>query len=98
MGLISRHDASLATSLIVGLFVLFNRPLAGLFEFASSLDQTYGIALMPGLTVLAVSLAFHHYRKRYVYATEVRYVRTRVIDVEGLLRLAQALDRKSTRL
>jgi len=32
MGLISRHDASLATSLIIGLFVLFNRPLAGFFS------------------------------------------------------------------
>jgi diguanylate cyclase (GGDEF)-like protein len=97
MGLISRHDASLATSLIVGLFVLFNRPLAGFFEFASSLDQTYGIALMPALTVLAGSLAFHHYRKWYEYAAEVRFIRTRVNEVERLLRLAKALAEASER-
>ena len=97
MGLISRHDASLATSLIIGLFVLFNRPLAGFFEFASSLDQTYDIALMPGLTVLAVSLAFHHYRKWYEYAAEVGYIRTRVKEVERRLRLAKALAEASER-
>jgi diguanylate cyclase (GGDEF)-like protein len=91
MNLISRQDASLATSLIVGLFVLFNRPLASLFDIAASLDQTYGIALMPGLTVLAVSLAFHQHRKRFQYAAEVRYVRTRVKEVERLLRLSTAL-------
>ena len=64
MKLITRRDAGLATSLIVAIFVLFNRPLEGLFELANSVERTYDLALVPALTVLAVTLAFHQHQRR----------------------------------
>ncbi len=91
MQLISRRDAGLATSLIVALFVLFNRPLEGLFELAASVERTYDLALLPALTVLAVTLAFHQYQRRREMAEEARQALARNQEVERLLRLARAL-------
>ena len=45
-----QEDAGLATSLVSAIFVLFNRPLEGLFELANSVERTYDLALVPALT------------------------------------------------
>jgi diguanylate cyclase (GGDEF)-like protein len=91
MQLISRRDAGLATSLVIGIFVLFNRPLEGLFELAASVERTYNLALVPALTVLAATLAFHQYRRRREIAEEARHAVARNHEVERLLRLGRAL-------
>jgi diguanylate cyclase (GGDEF)-like protein len=91
MQLISRRDAGLATSLVVATFVLFNRPLEGLFELAASVDRTYKVALVPALTVLAVTLAFHQYRRMRAVTEEARQAVARNQEVERLLRLGRAL-------
>jgi diguanylate cyclase (GGDEF)-like protein len=89
--LISRRDAGLATSLIVGMFVLFNRPLESLFDLAASVDRMYGLALVPALTVLAATLAFHQYQRRREIAEEARQALVRTQEVERLLRMGRAL-------
>ena len=91
MQLISRRDAGLATSLVIGIFVLFNRPLEGLFELAASVERTYNLALVPALTVLAATLAFHQYHRRRELAEEARHAVARNQEVERLLRLGRAL-------
>ena len=91
MKLITRRDAGLATSLIVAIFVLFNRPLEGLFELADSVERTYDLALVPALTVLAVTLAFHQYQRRREIAEQARQALARNQEVERLLRLGRAL-------
>ena len=91
MKLISRRDAGLATSLIVAIFVLFNRPLEGLFELANSVERTYDLALVPALTVLAVTLAFHQYQRHREIAEQARQALARNQEVERLLRLGRAL-------
>ena len=91
MQLISRRDAGLATSLVVATFVLFNRPLESLFELADSVQRTYDLALVPALTVLAVTLAFHQYQRRHAIAEQARQAVARNQEVERLLRLGRAL-------
>ena len=101
MQLISRRDAGLATSLVIGTFVLFNRPLQDLFELASSVERTYNVALVPALTVLAATLAFHQYRQRREISEEARQALARTEEAERLLRLgralAESLDREAIR-
>ena len=92
MKLFSRRDAGLATSLVVGVFVLFNRPLEGFFELAASVSRTYNLALVPALTVLAVTLAFHQYQRRREVAEQARHALARNQEVERLLRLGRALS------
>jgi diguanylate cyclase (GGDEF)-like protein len=91
MQLISRRDAGLATSLVVATFVLFHRPLQSLFELADSVERTYDLALVPALTVLAVTLAFHQYQRRRAIADQASQAVARNQEVERLLRLGRAL-------
>jgi diguanylate cyclase (GGDEF)-like protein len=91
MQLISRRDAGLATSLVVATFVLFHRPLQSLFELADSVERTYDLALVPALTVLAVTLAFHQYQRRRAIAEQASQAVARNQEVERLLRLGRAL-------
>jgi diguanylate cyclase (GGDEF)-like protein len=91
MQLISRRDAGLATSLVVATFVLFHRPLESLFELADSVERTYDLALVPALTVLAVTLAFHQYQRRRAIAEQASQAVARNQEVERLLRLGRAL-------
>ena len=101
MQLISRRDASLATSLVIGTFVLFNRPLQDLFELASTVEQKYNVALVPALTVLAATLAFHQYKQRREISEEARQALARTEEAERLLKLgralAESLDREAVR-
>ena len=101
MQLISRRDAGLATSLVIGTFVLFNRPLQDLFELASSVERTYNVALVPALTVLAATLAFHQYKQRAEISEEARQALARTEEAERLLKLgralAESLDREALR-
>jgi diguanylate cyclase (GGDEF)-like protein len=101
MQLISRRDAGLASSLVIGTFVLFNRPLQDLFELADSVENTYDVALVPALTVLAATLAFHQYKRRREIAEEARRSLARTEEAERLLRLGRALaesiDREAIR-
>ena len=101
MQLISRRDAGLATSLVIGTFVLFNRPLQDLFELAASVERTYDVALVPALTVLAATLAFHQYRQRREVSEEARRALVRTEEAERLLKLgralAESLDREAVR-
>jgi diguanylate cyclase (GGDEF)-like protein len=91
MRLIDRRDAGLATALVVGTFVLFNRPLQSLFELAASVERTYNLALVPALTVLAATLAFHQYKVRREVAEEARRALARTEEAERLLKLGWAL-------
>lgn len=101
MQLISRRDAGLATSLVIGTFVLFNRPLQDLFELAASVERTYNVALVPALTVLAATLAFHQYKQRREISEEARRALARTEEAERLLKLgralAESLDREAVR-
>jgi diguanylate cyclase (GGDEF)-like protein len=91
MRLVDRRDAGLATALVVGTFVLFNRPLQSLFELAASVERTYNLALVPALTVLAATLAFHQYKRRREIAEEARRALARTEEAERLLKLGWGL-------
>ena len=98
MRLIRRSDISLAAALIVGAFVVFQRPLRGLLDFAHEIEQRYHVDLMAGLTLLGIVFVFHQYQKsqqaRAEVATmgaEAEQARARSADLEHLVGFGQAL-------
>ena len=108
MRLIDRRDAALAVGLIVGTFIVFQRPLRYLLDAARDVETQYHLDLIPALTVLTALFVFHQYRKRQeahaaasLAAAEARQARERSEELERLVifgrTLANALDRSALR-
>jgi diguanylate cyclase (GGDEF)-like protein len=102
--LIRRSDTSLAVALIVGAFVVFQRPLRGLLDFVHEIEVAYHVDLLAGLTLLGVVFLFHQFRKwqqtkleMQAVTIEAARVRARSEELEQLVILghavAGALDR-----
>lgn len=91
MRLISRRDLPLASSLIIGMIVLFNRPLRGVLAVAAEVERTYDIDLLPALTVLTATFAFHLYRQYRDALDHSRRVEARSEQAERLLSFGRAL-------
>jgi len=62
--LLDRSDTSLAIALIASALVIFQQPLRVILDAAREAEAQYRIDLIPGLTVLVATFAFHQYRKR----------------------------------
>jgi diguanylate cyclase (GGDEF)-like protein len=65
MRLIGRQDTPLVVGLTVALLVIFQRPLRYFLDVASDLEGRYGLALLPGLVILAAVLLFHNQSRRH---------------------------------
>jgi diguanylate cyclase (GGDEF)-like protein len=98
MRLVSRTDTSLAAALIVGTFIVFQRPLRWLLDLAREIEARYHLDLLPALTVLTVVFVFHQYRKRQdakaevlVVAAEAAQARARSEELERLMLFGQSL-------
>jgi diguanylate cyclase (GGDEF)-like protein len=98
MRLVSRTDTSLAIALIVGTFIVFQRPLRWALELTREVEARYHLDLLPALTVLTVVFVFHQYRKRQEARAEVLLVaaqatqaRARSEELERLMIFGQAL-------
>ena len=50
----SRNDTTLLIGVTVALLVVFQRPLRSALEWAHALEDSYGLAIVPGLVILAV--------------------------------------------
>ena len=64
MRVIGRHDAILVAGLTLALAVVFARPISMLLDIAREVERDYGLALIPGLVILSISLGVHYIRKR----------------------------------
>ena len=64
MGLIGRRDRVLILGLTVGLSVVFARPISHLLDVARQNEESYGLALIPGLIILTVVFLLHQQNKR----------------------------------
>jgi diguanylate cyclase (GGDEF)-like protein len=106
MQLITRRDASLAVTLIVGTLIAFERPFRSVLDLIHELELRYHIDLLPALTLLTVVFVFHQYSKRMQAKAalaslqhEMETARARTEDLERLLTfgqsLANALDRQA---
>lgn len=98
MHLIKRTDTSLATALIVGAIIVFQRPLRWLFDIAHDIERQFHMDLVPALTVLTVVFVFHEYRKRQdakahalMVAADAAQARARSEELERLMTFGQAL-------
>ena len=98
MRLIDRSDTSLVLALVASSLVVFHQPLRILFDAAHATELRYGIDLLPGLTVLVGTFAFHEARKRQVAraaaasaAAEAQTERHRANELERLVGFGRAL-------
>jgi len=96
--LIDRSDTSLVLALVASSLVVFHQPLRILFDAAHATELRYGIDLLPGLTVLVGTFAFHEARKRQVAraaaasaAAEAQTERHRANELERLVGFGRAL-------
>src|SRR5438128_12515349 len=99
MGLIGRRDRVLILGLTVGLSVVFARPISHLLDVARQNEESYGLALIPGLIILTVVFLLHQQNKRQEIKAEAwpprprRRKRRRAGDLERLIAFGQALQR-----
>jgi diguanylate cyclase (GGDEF)-like protein len=103
MRVIGRQDPFLFAGLVFALVVVFQRSLLNIFDAASDVEQTYGVALRPALLILTVMFVFHQYARRRemkaetaAAATEARLATARAEDLERLMVFGQALSRALT--
>lgn len=96
--LIDRNDTSLVLALVASALVVFHQPLRALFDIARAAELRFNLDLMPGLTVLVGTFAFHEYRKRQVVraamlaaAAETEVERRRAAELARLVEMGQAL-------
>ena len=50
MRLLGRHDKPLAVGLVIGILIIFERPLRFLLEVARDIEARYQVDLVPALT------------------------------------------------
>jgi diguanylate cyclase (GGDEF)-like protein len=96
--LLDRSDTSLAIALIASALVIFQQPLRVVLDAARAAEAQYRIDLIPGLTVLVATFAFHQYRKREQAraaaekaAAQAAFERHRAEELERLVTFGRAL-------
>jgi diguanylate cyclase (GGDEF)-like protein len=103
MSVIKRQDTVLPLGLTLALVVIFQRPLRYFLDVAHDLESRWGLALVPGLAILAVVLLFHWQRRRHDRQLE-RSARSieqsargrRTEELDTLVGLGQALARANS--
>src|SRR5205823_391472 len=100
MGLIGRRDRVLILGLTVGLSVVFARPISHLLDVARQNEESYGLALIPGLIILTMVFLLHQQNKRQEIKAEAvaaaaaaQEAEARARDLERLIAFGQALAR-----
>lgn len=98
MRLLGRHDKPLAVGLVIGILIVFERPLRFLLEVARDIESRYQVDLVPALTVLCGVYVFHQYRKWQdakaegaASAAEARRAHDRSRELERLVNFGRAL-------
>jgi diguanylate cyclase (GGDEF)-like protein len=98
-----RHDSLLLAGFTFALLVIFQRSLQFLFNVASDIEHTYGVALTPALLILTVMFAFHMHANRRemrveaaTASREAALARARTRELEHLMAFGQALSRTLT--
>jgi len=97
-----RQDLLPLVGLAVAIIVLFSPPLTRVFSSARAFEERNGLAVVPALMVLAVSLAYFVLHRRHigqlaeaVTALRRRESELRAEEVERLVGYGQALGRSS---
>ncbi len=100
MKLYSRNDLMLIAGLTAAVFVVFSRPLSRVIEFASSIEENWGLNLLSGLIILTVVMILHAQGRRHesraqalAASTEVRQAQARAAELERLVAFSGALAR-----
>jgi diguanylate cyclase (GGDEF)-like protein len=100
MNLVPRQDRVLLVGLAATLLVVFARPIRYLLDLAYQVEQSSGLALIPGLIILTAVFLFHQQSKRqetnaHVAAAEAdaHEAATRAVEMERLVTFGEALGR-----
>jgi diguanylate cyclase (GGDEF)-like protein len=100
MHLFGRRDSVLIIGLTVAISVVFSRQISRLLDFAREAEQTYGLALIPGLIILTVVFLLHQQGKRQeskaeavAAAATAREAQARTRDLERLVNFGHTLAR-----
>lgn len=100
MKFIPRQDRVLLVGLAATLLVVFARPIRYLLDLAYQVEQTSGLALIPGLIILTVVFLFHQQAKRQetkahtaALEADAMQAQARAGEMERLVMFGQALGR-----
>ncbi len=100
MNLVPRQDRVLLVGLAATLLVVFARPIRYVLDLAYQVEQSSGLALIPGLIILTAVFLFHQQAKRqetkaHVAAAEAdaHEASTRAGEMERLVTFGEALGR-----
>ena len=100
MNLVPRQDRVLLVGLAATLLVVFARPIRYVLDLAYQVEQSSGLALIPGLIILTAVFLFHQQAKRqetkaHVAAAEAdaHEAATRAVEMERLVTFGEALGR-----
>jgi len=98
-----RYDGWLLIGLTAGVVVMFQQPIRRLLDAVHELEVRYGLAVVPGLAILAIVLLLHaqarrHHRRLKQATNEIdeRGRQRRAGDLERLLLFGQALSRATS--
>lgn len=98
MRLLGRHDKPLAVGLVIGILIIFERPLRFLLEVARDIESRYQVDLVPALTVLCGVYVFQQYHKwqdakaeAAAAAAEARQAQEHSHELERLVNFGRAL-------
>ena len=97
---VSRRDLALLAGLFLTLLVVFAEPVHRVLDVAQDAERASGLALIPGLFILAVFFLFHQQGKRQEAKTQAkaaeagaRQAEERAMEMERLVVFGQALAR-----
>ena len=93
MRIFGRHDLFLIGGLATAVWVVSSRQLGSLLDYASEIDRSRGLQLLPGLFILAVVFVIHQVRKREEMRLEAAQATTRLAEMERLVSFGQTLAR-----
>lgn len=103
MRVIKRQDTVLLLGFTLALVVIFQRPLRYFLDVAHDLESRWGLALIPGLAILAVVLLFHWQSRRHnrqldltVRSVEQLARGKRTEELDTLIGFGQALARANS--
>jgi len=97
---VPRQDRVLLVGLAATLLVVFARPIRYLLDLAYQVEQSSGLALIPGLIILTVVFLFHQQAKRQetrartaALEADAMQAQLRAVEMERLVMFGQALGR-----
>ena len=82
-----KTDVTLWLGVVIALLVVFQQPIEYIFRLGRQIEERYGLAVVPGLVVLALVLAGHFAMVRLRVSTE----RKRRAETSRLVTMAHAL-------